>query len=50
MADGDGADAGDNQGVAVVFDDEEEDEDGPQTFEVRDADTSDEEGIGRAHV
>ena len=50
MADGDGADAGDNQGVAVVFDDEEEDEDGPQTFEVRDADTSDEEDEAEAPV
>ncbi|KAF2132591.1 pre-mRNA splicing helicase-like protein [Dothidotthia symphoricarpi CBS 119687] len=43
MADADGAENGDNQGVAVVFDEEEDDEEGAQTFEVRDADTSDEE-------
>jgi pre-mRNA-splicing helicase BRR2 len=42
MGDADGADNGDNQGVAVVFDDEDDEEAG-QTFEVRDADSSDDD-------
>ncbi|KAF2099454.1 pre-mRNA splicing helicase [Rhizodiscina lignyota] len=51
MEDGDGADGADldeRQGVAVVFDEEDEDEEGAgQTYEVRDEDdTSDEEAEG----
>lgn len=41
--DADGPENDENQGVAVVFDEDEDDEDGAQTFEVRDGDTSDEE-------
>lgn len=48
MGDGDdiggGADVDENQGVAVVFDEDEDDEDAAQTFEVRDEDTTDDEG------
>ncbi|ORY19390.1 Sec63 Brl domain-domain-containing protein [Clohesyomyces aquaticus] len=39
----DDAEVDDNQGVAVVFDEEEDDENAGQTFEVRDEDTSDDE-------
>ncbi|KAH7123827.1 Sec63 Brl domain-containing protein [Dendryphion nanum] len=39
----DGAEVDETQGVAVVFDEDEDDEDAAQTFEVRDQDTSDEE-------
>ncbi|KAF2118345.1 pre-mRNA splicing helicase-like protein [Lophiotrema nucula] len=39
----DGTGVEENQGVAVVFDEDEDDEDAPQTFEVRDGDTSDED-------
>ena len=41
---GEGPEVDENQGVAVVFDEDEEDEDAAQTFEVHDEDTSDEEG------
>ncbi|KAK8219849.1 Pre-mRNA-splicing helicase BRR2 [Zalaria obscura] len=48
MADGDeageGADIDERQGVAVDFDDE--DDEGEQNYEIRDADESDEEGAG----
>jgi len=40
---GDEAPEDENQGVAVVFDEDEDDEGGAQTFEVREGDTSDEE-------
>ncbi|KAF2869324.1 Sec63 Brl domain-containing protein [Massariosphaeria phaeospora] len=42
MGGAEGAENAEAQGVAVVFDDDEDDE-GAQTFEVRDADTSDDE-------
>lgn len=49
MADGNAAgedELDERQGVAVVFDEEDEDEEGAQTFEVREAgDESDEEGL-----
>ncbi|KAF2013170.1 Sec63-domain-containing protein [Aaosphaeria arxii CBS 175.79] len=39
----DDAELDENQGVAVVFDEDEDDEEARQTFEVRDEDTSDED-------
>jgi pre-mRNA-splicing helicase BRR2 len=43
VGDGPEAEADDAQGVAVVFDEDEDDENAGQTFEVRDEDTTDEE-------
>lgn len=43
---GTGPEVDENQGVAVVFDEDEDDEDAAQTFEVRDEDSSDEDDDG----